>query len=271
MNKIVLLLMVCLLSACAPKTRFLNPELSEPSFTHIEIMVDYVHFVDGIDNLMDYDADKNQQRINHIKEQLSQVLTSKEFSVDWALLSSGVGLHPDMAFAYYRDGERQPEVIYPPFLIESPYPYIVQYQLIDSFMDAQRVALTPVSKENQRYLQRVRAKTIDFRPLKNPSGIENESTKSLGVLYLRVLAPRTSFLKTLGSGVISVGVSSGSVRGSHVGIGLPLTSGDKSLTTAVLFDNTNGQIVWKNQRAGDISRLSNDGFIHFFKDFPVRP
>lgn len=233
-------------------------------------MLDYVYFVDGIDDLMDYDADKNQQRINHIKQQLLQVLKSKAFSVDWTVISSGVGLHPDMAFAYYRDGERQPEVIYPPFLFDSPYPYVVQDQLIDSFMNAQRIALTPVSKDNQRYLQRVRAKTIDFRPFNIPSDIEGEGTKSLGILYLRVLAPRTSLLKTLGSGVISVGVSSGSVRGSHVGIGLPLTSGDKSLTTAVLFDNKNGQILWKNQRSGDLSRLSDDGLVHFFKDFPVK-
>lgn len=254
------------LSACGTKNSYLNPNIEEPGFKRIAVVLDYVYFVDGIDTVMDYDADKNQTQINRLKEDIGQILKGKNYAVEWALVTSGVGLHPDMPFAQYQNGERQVDIIYPPFYIDSPYPYDVQDQLMVSFMDAQRVALTPASKNNQNYLQRLRLKTVDLgQSMSAPS-----SANPPGILHVRVLAPRTSFLKTLSSGSVSVGISSGSVRGSHVGIGLPLTSGNQSLTTAVLFDNENGRVVWKNQRNGDLSRLRDDGVRQFFNNFPVK-
>ncbi|MCX7544921.1 hypothetical protein [Marinicella gelatinilytica] len=264
---IIGLTMMVMLSACGPKSSYLNPDIEKPGFNRIAVVLDYVYFVDGVDHVMDYDANKNQTQIRRLKEDIEHMLKAKNFAVEWALVTSGVGLHPDMPFAHYQDGERQVDIIYPPFYIDSHYPFDVQDQLMASFMDAQRVALTSASKNNQHYLQRLRLKTIDLRQSMSAPNIANPA----GILHVRVLAPRTSFLKTLGSGSVSVGISTGSVRGSHVGIGLPLTSGNKSLTTAVLFDNGNGRVVWKNQRNGDLSRLSNDATRQFFKNFPFKP
>jgi len=265
--RIILAIVILLLTACVPKNNYLNPNVTEPGFNQIQVVLDYVHFVDGIDELLDYDVVKNQQRIKQLKRQIEALLKDKSYEVKWAMVSSGVGLHPDMAFAYYWDGEQQAEIHYPPFYTESPYPFEIQDQLMASLMDAQRVALTPASKQNHRYLQRIRLIPIDGFHSKE----DINQTDAPGILLIRVLAPRASLMKILGSGVVSVGISSGSVRGSHVGIGLPLTSGNQSVSTAVLFDNQNGQLLWKNQRNSDLSRLDQVSVDYFFKDFPVKP
>lgn len=254
-----------LLVACTSKRSYLNPISSEPEFNRIVVALDYVHFVDGLNELMDYDSEKNQVQIESLKLQITNVLKEKYYDVEWALVTSGVGLHPDMAFTHVRDGQRHNEILYPPFYIQSSYPFPIQDQLMASFMDAQRIALTPATKDNQNYLQRVHLKSINFQSLMTPA------TDSVGVLHIRVLVPQVSFLKKLGSGVVSVGISSGSVSGGHVGIGLPLTAGNQPLSTAVLFDNKNGRLLWKNQRNGDISRLQDDGIRYFFKALPVKP
>ncbi len=270
---ITALLLVMLFSACAPKYNYINTNALVSKFDRIVVVIDYVHFVDGVSELMNYDLIKNQRQIAKLQIILSNLLSknTENHPVDFAVISSGVGFNPDRPFAYYRDGELQTDLIYPPFFIDSPYPLIIQDQLLSSLMEAQRIALTPTSKDNQKYLQRVRITPVDLNEPTMYSQIDRSTTEPSAILHIRVVAPRVSFLKTLGSSVVSVGVSSGNVHGNHVGIGLPLTSGAKSLTTALLYDNENGQVLWKNQRSGDLSRLSHEAISHFFKDFPVKP
>lgn len=266
-------LIIILCSACAPKYSYIDRNTPVGKFDRIAVVIDYVNFMDGIGELMDYDVLKNKAQIAKIKSIIKKTLSRNDSGnhLDFVLFSSGVGFNPDMPFESYHDGERQTDLIYPPFFIDSYYPPIVQDQLLNSLMEAQRIALTPASKANQNYLQRVRITPINFNEHNRYSQKENSPRETTAILHIRVIVPRVSFLKTLGSSVVSVGISSGSVRGSHVGIGLPLTSGNKSQTTALLYDNETGQVLWKNQRSSDLSQLDHEAVMHFFKDFTTAP
>jgi len=268
---LIIAVITILLSACASKYKFINTHAPAAQFDRIMVVIDYVGFVDGVGELLNYDVSKTKQKITKLQRSLANELsiTDEISAIDFAVISSGVGFNPDRPFALYKDGELQTELIYPPFFIDSNYPLNIQDQLLSSLMEAQRIALTPASKDNRNYLHRVRMTTVNFNELKNNPQVNNMADKSTAILHVRVVAPRVSFMKTLGSSVVSVGISSGSVRGSHVGIGLPLTAGAKLLSTALLYDNQTGQVLWKNYRTADLSQLNADAISHFFKGFPL--
>lgn len=264
--KLSVLLVICL-TACAPKYNYLNSRTVEPSFDHILVVFDYLHVVDDVGKLLDYPADKNKQQIRQLKEVIESTLSEKGFqgSVDFALISSGLGLNPETGFEHYIGGKLQEELIYPPFHLESPYYEDFQFQLIESFADAQSIAFVPVSKKNLGYFDDLRMYSLDLLASQDPFYPEVTGDLSVGVLHIRAVVPKVSFMKAMGVSLLSVGLTAGATGGAYVGISTPV---GVAHSTGLLFDNNTGEVIWKNQSAGDLSRFGPQAKARFFKDLP---
>ena len=266
-QSLLLVTLVFFLSACAPKYNYLNPQVSEPKFDHILVVVDYLHVVDDVGELLDYPEEKNQQQIHQLRTVVQSVLAGKGFqgTIDFALVSSGLGLNPEQGFEHYRNGQLNEALLYPPFYIESPYHESFQYQLIGSFAEAQNIAFVPVSNKTTDYYADLRMNSLDFNAAEAYLTPQLNPAASVGVLHIRAVWPRVSFVKAMGVSLLTAGLTAGATSGAYVGIATPM---GVPHSTAVLFDNQTGEVVWKNQVNGDVSQYGEQSRARFFKAFP---
>jgi hypothetical protein len=264
----VLIFLIVFLTACAPKFNYLNPQTTEPAFDHILVVFDYLHLVDDVGELLDYPAEKNQQQLEKLKDVIESVLTKKGFkgTIDFALVSSGLGLNPETGYEHYIDGQLAEELIYPPFYMASPYDPSFQRQLIQSFADAQRVAFVPVSKKNQSFYDDLRMNALGFYALDEHMYPNLAADSAVGVLHIRAVMPRVSFMKAMGVSLLSAGLTAGATGGAYIGVATPM---GVPHSTGLLFDNRTGEVVWKNQTGGDLSRAGEQTKERFFKEMPL--
>ncbi|MGJ8664594.1 MAG: hypothetical protein ACSHWU_13135 [Marinicella sp.] len=264
----ILMLLVVFISACAPKYNYLNNNSAESSYDHILVVFDYLHFVDDVGKLMDYPADINQTYSNHLKKTIQSILRKKEHSgqIDFVLTSSGLGLNPEIGFEHYHEGQLKDALIYPPFYLSSAFPIEIQDQLIQSFADAQNIAFTPVSTKNEAYFNELFMSPIDLSLPEGWPTAEIDPNSSVAVLHVRAVFPRVSFMKAMGVSLLSAGVSAGISGGAYVSVATPT---GMPYSTALLYDNNTGIVVWKNQMNGDLSRLGEQSKKRFFKQFPL--
>jgi len=145
---------------------------------------------------------------------------------------------------------------------------VVEDELIDSFLDAQRIAATSVSADTHDYLNRVRLLPVNLLAIQAAEQVGDETNHPVAVLQVRGLVPRISFVKAMGVSVISAGLTLGATSGAYIGVAVPM---GRAHSTALLFDNNSGELVWKNFTLGDLTRQSDKGHDQFFKSFPVKP
>jgi hypothetical protein len=262
------LLLIVVLSACAPKYHYVSERQNQPAFDHIIVVFDYLHMVDDVGKLMDYPADINQQQLLELEALIETTLRTHGFtgSIDFALISSGLGLNPEMGFEHYLAGKKQEELIYPPFHLSSPHHPEFQQQLIQSFADAQQVAFTPVSKDSTGYFAELRMNSLDLNtpeswPVQHPG-----PEVAVAVLHIRAVYPRVSFMKSMGVSLLTAGLTAGVSGGAYVSVATPT---GVPHSTALLFDNQSGEVIWKNQIPGDLSRFGEQGQKRFFKALPA--
>lgn len=269
-KRIVCLLLTFLLVACAPTYNYRPDNTPETNFDRILVVLDYTQFVDDVGEVLDYNMTDNKQRADVLQADIRRVLSDKGYAdhVEFAVLSSGLGFNPEWGFEHYQDNELMEELIYPPFYIQSPYPVAVQDELIESFMDAQRIAATSVSEDTHDYLNRVRLLPINLLAMQAAEQVDDETNHPVAVLHVRVLVPRISFVKAMGVSVISAGLTLGATSGAYIGVAVPM---GRAHSTALLFDNNSGELVWKNFTLGDLTRQSDKGHDQFFKNFPIKP
>ena len=72
-------------------------------------------------------------------------------------------------------------------------------------------------------------------------------------------------MKAMGVSLLSVGLSVGASGGAYFAIATPT---GMPHSTALLFDNQTGEVIWKNQVAGDLSRFGDQSKKRFFKTLP---
>ena len=266
-RSLLLILTLVVLSACAPKFNYRNPQPNQPSFDHIIVVYDYLHVVDDVGKLLDYPADINQQQIDQLKHVIETVLVQKGFSgsIDFALISSGLGLNPDTGYEHYIGGQLNADLIYPPFYFESPYHETFQNQLMGSFADAQSVAFVPVSKKTTDFYADLRMNSLNFDAAEDGLYPRLDTGSSVGVLHVRAVMPRVSFMKAMGVSLLTVGLTAGATGGAYIGIATPM---GVPHSTGLLFDNQTGEVIWKNQAAGDVSRFGKQSKARFFKELP---
>jgi hypothetical protein len=264
---ILTLILAVFLTACAPKFNYVSTKVEQPAYDQILVVFDYLHVVDDVGKLLDYPADKNMDQINLLKTQIESALRAKGFKgdIDFALISSGLGLNPELGFEHYVDGDLQEQLIYPPFYLESPYHEAFQYQLIQSFADAQSVSFVPVSKENTDYFNDLRMIPLTFADSEEYLSPQLDDKISTAVLHIRAVWPRVSFMKAMGVSLLSVGLTAGVSGGAYVGIATPV---GMPHSTGLLFDNATGEVIWKNQISGDLSKFGKQTKAKFFKDLP---
>ncbi|VAW41532.1 hypothetical protein MNBD_GAMMA01-1626 [hydrothermal vent metagenome] len=77
--------------------------------------------------------------------------------------------------------------------------------------------------------------------------------------------PRVSFMKAMGVSLLSAGLTAGVTGGAYISVVTP-TGAPHS--TGLLFDNKTGEVVWKNQLTGDLSRFGKQAKTRFFKSLP---
>lgn len=263
----LLVMLVIFLTACAPKFNYHNAQ-SAPSFDYILVVFDYLHMVDDVGKLFDYPEDINQQQIDQLRQTIKSQLLEKGFSgqVEFALVSSGLGLNPEHGFEHYIDGKKQEVLIYPPFYIESPYHESFQNQMIQSFADAQQIAFVPVSEKTTKYYADLRMTPLSFYAAEEYLAPEVGASSSVGVLHIRAVMPRISFMKAMGVSLLSAGLTAGATGGAYIGVATPVAVPH---STGLLFDNQSGEVIWKNQAAGDISRYGQQSKARFFKELPA--
>lgn len=264
----LLILLVIFLSACAPKYNYVNSNNPQPEFDHITVVFDYLHFVDDVGKLFDYPEEKNQQQIKALKAVIETALLDKGFNgtIDFALISSGLGLNPENGFEHYVAGQLQTELLYPPFYFQSTYDELFQDQLIQSFASAQNIAFVPVSKKNQNYYANLRMESLQFVESEQLLSPDFRFGERVGVLHIRAVLPKVSFMKAMGVSVLTVGLTAGATGGAYIGFATPV---GVSHSTGLLFDNQTGEVVWKNQAAGDLSRFGEQSKTRFFKELPA--
>ncbi len=267
-RSLLLVLLTVLLAACAPKYHYQNLATAEPEFEHILVVFDYLHFVDDVGKLMDYHEDKNQLQIEALKSVITNTLSANGFqgTVDFALISSGLGLNPENGFEHYIDGDLSETLIYPPFYLESNHHESFQHQLMASFADAQSVAFVPVSKKTQGFYADLRMNTLSFAGTDEYPDRKLNSQSRVGVLHIRAVLPKISFMKAMGVSLLTVGLTAGATGGAYIGIATPV---GVPHSTGLLFDNQTGEVLWKNQTAGDLSRFGDQASARFFKQFPA--
>ncbi len=266
-KNIVLLFVLLLLAACAPKYNYFNSQSKQQKFDYVIVVIDYLHFIDDVGKLLDYPADINKQQLEKLKTLIENTLHSKGYTgvIDFAFISSGIGLNPDMGFEHYIERELQEELIYPPFYLESTYPDHVQQQLVHSFADSQNVVFYPVTKKNLEQFSEIRMNRISANFSLGTEGNNAPSEANIGVLHIRAVFPRVSFMKAMGVSLISAGLTAGATGGAYIGVATPVGAPH---STGLLFDNSSGELLWKNQLNGDLSRAGKQTKIKFFKDFP---
>ncbi len=266
-HKLTVLFSLLLLTACAPKFGYLNPQTTETKFDHIIVVYDYLHVVDDVGKLVDYPADKNMEQINELRTVIESVLQDKGYkgSIDFALVSSGLGLNPENGFEHYLEGQLQEQLIYPPFYLESEFTESFQYELMSSFADAQSVAFVPVSKKTQEFYDDLRMNALQFTESESAISPKLIADSNIGVLHIRAVMPRVSFMKAMGVSLLSIGLTAGATGGAYIGIATPT---GVAHSTGLLFDNRSGEVIWKNQANGDLSRFGPQANARFFKGLP---
>ena len=262
------LILIVVLTACAPKYNYLNQSTPEPAYDHILVMVDYLHLVDDVGKLLDYPADLNQAQLVKLQNFIESTVRAKGFSgqLDFAVVSSGIGINPDMAFEHYVGGKKREELIYPPMHLEAPYHEALEYQLIQSFAHAQQIALTQVAKPTTSYFADLKMHTIRLTAPADWSWPDIETDDKVAIMHVRAVYPRVSFVKAMGVSLLSAGLSAGATGGGYVAVSTPM---GVPHSTALLLDNQTGQVVWKNHSTGDMSRFGPQSKKKFFKDFPA--
>lgn len=261
------LMLVALLTACAPKFNYVSTKPDYPVYDQVLVVFDYLHVVDDVGKLLDYPADKNMDQIDLLKTKIESALRTKGFNghIDFSLMSSGLGLNPEMGFEHYVDGDLQEQLVYPPFYLESPYHEAFQFQLIQSFADAQSVSFVPVSKENKDYFNDLRMNPLTLAASEEYLSPRLDDGISTAVLHVRAVWPRVSFMKAMGVSLLSVGLTAGATGGAYIGIATPA---GMPHSTGLMFDNTTGEVIWKNQTPGDLSKFGKQATARFFKDLP---
>ncbi len=264
---LTLLFVLFLMTACAPKFDYINPQTNEPKLDHIIVVYDYLHVVDDVGKLVDYPEDKNMEQINGLKNVIETALRDKGYngSIDFALVSSGLGLNPENGFEHYLQGQLQEELIYPPFYLDSDYQESFQYDLMTSFADAQSVAFVPVSKKTQEFYDDLRMNSLYFSESETAISPKLTTDSRIGVFHIRAVMPRISFMKAMGVSLLSVGLTAGATGGAYIGIATPI---GVAHSTGLLFDNRSGAVIWKNQANGDLSRFGPQANARFFKGLP---
>src|SRR5690554_2942627 len=94
---LIIAVITILLSACASKYKFINTHVPAAQFDRIMVVIDYVGFVDGVGELLNYDVSKTKQKITKLQRSLANELsiTDEISAIDFAVISSGVGFNPD--------------------------------------------------------------------------------------------------------------------------------------------------------------------------------
>lgn len=263
--------MVLVLSACAPKYSYRPDDLPPESIDRLLVVLDFTQFVDDVGEVFDYNMTDNQKRAAVLQADISRVLQDKGYSgrFEFALLASGLGFNPEWGFEYYQNNELLEDLIYPPFYLTSSYPGAVQDELIHSYIEAQRIATTDVSEDTLNYLNRVRLTPVNLWPTSEDAIVEEHNFRDkVAILHVRVLVPRVSFVKAMGMSVVTAGLTLGATSGAFIGVAVPM---GRPHSTALLFSNETGKVMWKNYTLGDLTRSSDNGLNNFFKDFPVTP
>ena len=270
MQRALLVTMVMVLAACAPKYSY-RPAEPAPNFDRLLVVLDFTQFVDDVGEVFDYNMTDNKTRAEVLQTDISRVLQDKGYSgqFEFAMLASGLGLNPEWGFEHYQDNELLDELIYPPFYLISPFPGTVQDELLRSYIDAQRIAATDVSEDTLSYFKRVRLTPVNLRSASaDEDDAETDVHEMVAILHVRVLVPRISFVKAMGMSVVSAGLTLGATGGAFIGVAVPM---GRPHSTALLFSNETGEVLWKNFSLGDLTRNSDSGLDKFFKDFPVKP
>ena len=266
-----MLAMVLVISACAPKYSYRPADRPPVNIDRLLVVLDFTQFVDDVGEVFDYSMTDNRKRMEVLQSDITRVLQDKGYSgqIEFAMLASGLGFNPEWGFEHYQNNELLDDLIYPPFYIHSPFSVDVQDELIRSYIDAQRIATTSVSEDTQSYLKRVRLTPINLTPPSDDMrSVKFDFYESVAVMHVRVLVPRVSFVKAMGMSVVTAGLTLGATSGAYIGVAVPM---GRPHSTALLFSNESGEVLWKNFTLGDITRSSDNGVNQFFKDFPVKP
>lgn len=254
-------MVLLLLVACVPKYQFTHPERSSQPISHIDVILDFVSYVDDVGDLMDYDEVHNQAALLALKEKIKSMLVTKGYdSVAFISVSSGATLHPDIDFELYANRQFQNQLINPPFyMMAEGIDVDAQDRLLATMRQFQSPAMVPVKDNTHRYLHRL---TMSPR-MYHHDWLKSDSNAA--VLFVQVSHPRVSLVKSLGvsvaAGVTSSGLSGGSVVATVVPYGAPHSQ-------ALLFDWESGGLIWKNHSQGLLNRMTAATLARYFSDFP---
>ena len=260
----LLLIFSIILTACAPKQKYVREDQPIPLFDEIWVVAEYLHFIDDVGKAFDYPYNINQERLEDVKQKALDLLRDKGFRGDIkiAIVSSGMGLDPEMAFEHYIDRKLQDALINPPFYLESDLDEALKVQFMQSFAEAQSIAVTGYTSKTLDAFKANRLTPIRFP---DEAMADQPEEKSIGILHIRAVAPRVSFVKSIGVSLLTAGVSGGVSGGSYVVVATPY--GVKH-STGLLFDNLTGEIIWKNMYLHDASRRDRWSNSDFGRSFP---
>ena len=258
----VLLPVLVLLSACAPKYQYVSPEMPAQGFKRIYVVMDYVEFVDDVGALFDYDLTLNHERLAGLEQTLSGVLKQKGYeAVYFISKSSGVGLNSGVDFELYEGKKYQEKLVSPPFLIEAQHITVEeQDQLLTVFNQFQTQAMVPVKEENMKYLNRIQMAPVSF------SDQAMDSDIPAAVLFVQVIKPRVSFAKGFGMALASTALSVGASGGAFYTTVVPH---GVSYSNTLLFDMLSGELLWKNHHQSSIEMMGSQSLKQYFESFPV--
>ncbi|WP_154222006.1 hypothetical protein [Marinicella rhabdoformis] len=258
----LLLPVLMLLSACAPKYQYVNPVTSEASIDRIYVVMDYVEFVDDVGKLYNYDLPLNREKLAGLQETLSLVLNQKGYeAVYFVSKSSGYLLNADFDFELYHNKKNQKQLISPPFLIESQFISAEEQDaLLNTLSQFQGHGMVSVKEDNMGYLNRLQMM---------PVALEHELSDTAqwsAVLFVQVTRPRVSFGKGFGMALMSTAISVGASGGS---VYTTITPYGVAVSNSLLFDMQSGQLLWKNYHQSSVEAMQTQSLKNYFKHFPV--
>lgn len=262
MRRIWFLLGMMSMMGCVPKYQFVHQDRLSVPIQHIDVVMDFVTYVDDVGEWMDYDEAHNQLALDALKDRIHAVLTAKGYdSIAFISLSSGATLHPELDFELYVDRVFQEQLISPPFyMVAEGIGIDAQDRLLATMKQFQSPAMVPVGEKTQKYLHRLTM---------TPQLYDRElSVRHSGgaVLFVQVSHPRVSLVKSVGVSMVSTVSSHGISGGALITTSLPY---GKPHSQSLLFDWNSGGLIWKNHSQGLLNTMSSASLGRYFSEFPM--